>query len=72
MNLRMTSFLPFVKYEELELITRQLIETFAPNLILGISNEPSPDCSIDKIKFVANIVREYEGKVMDLPGLRGE
>jgi hypothetical protein len=66
----MTSFLPYTRDEDLELITRQLIETFAPNLILGISDEPSPDCSIEKIGLVAKIVKEYEGKVMDLPNHR--
>ena len=63
----MTSFLPNARDEDLELITRKLIKTFAPNLILGISDEPSPDCSIEKIGLVAEIVKEYEGKIMDLP-----
>ena len=62
----MTSFLPGSPDGELERITRQLIETFAPNLILGISDEPSPDCSIDKIRRVVEIVNEYEGSIMDL------
>ena len=62
----MTSFLPGAPDGELERITRQLIETFAPNLILGISDEPSPDCLIDKIRRVAEIVGEYDGKIMAL------
>ncbi len=62
----MTSFLPGAPDGELERITRQLIETFAPDLILGISDEPSPDCSIDKIRRVVEIVNEYEGSIMDL------
>jgi hypothetical protein len=62
----MTSFLPYAPEEELVRITRQVIETFAPNLILGISDEPSPDCLIDRIRLVSEIVNEYDGKIMDL------
>ena len=66
----MTAFLPFSEDEDLETVTRQIIESFAPNLILGISDEPSPDCAIDKIRRVSALVAEYEGKVMDLPKQR--
>lgn len=68
----MTWFLPHEKDEDLERVTRQIIETFAPNLILGISDEPSPPCRLEKIRRVGEIVREYEGRVMELAKRRQE
>lgn len=62
----MTAFLPFESDEALEATTRRIVETFAPNLILGISDEPSPDCSIDKIRRVCALVGEYEGRIAEL------
>jgi hypothetical protein len=56
----MTSFLPHEPVEELVSTTRQVIETFSPNLILGVSDEPSPVCDIEKVRLVAEILREYE------------
>ena len=66
----MTAFLPFEKNEYLERITRQIIESFAPNLILGISDEPSPDCMIEKIRLVSEIACDYEGNVMEMVNKR--
>ncbi|HUV04300.1 MAG TPA: uroporphyrinogen decarboxylase family protein [Armatimonadota bacterium] len=56
----MTWFLPHEKNEDLERVTREIIETFSPNLILGVSDEISPVCDIEKVRFVAEIVKEYE------------
>ena len=56
----MTWFLPHEKDEDLETVTREIIETFSPNLILGISDEPSPVCDIEKVRLAAEILREYE------------
>ncbi len=56
----MTWFLPHEKIEDLERVTRQVIETFWPNLILGISDEPSPVCDIERVRLVAEILRDYE------------
>lgn len=56
----MTWFLPHEKDSDLEKVTREIIETFSPNLILGISDEPSPVCDIEKVRLVAEILREYE------------
>ncbi|MFQ3548190.1 MAG: uroporphyrinogen decarboxylase family protein [Armatimonadota bacterium] len=56
----MTCFLPHEPIEELERYTREIIERFSPKLILGISDEPSPVCDIERVKFVMDIVNEYE------------
>ena len=59
----MTCFLPHEPIEELEAMTRKIIELFSPNLILGISDEPSPVCDIERVRLVAEILKEYEGKL---------
>ena len=56
----MTCFLPHEPIEELEAMTRKIIELFRPNLILGVSDEPSPVCDIERVRLVAEIVKEYE------------
>jgi len=55
----MTSFLPDSDYQEFERTTRRVIEMFSPNLILGISDEPSPVCDIERVRRVGEIVAEY-------------
>jgi len=59
----MTCFLPHEDEEELEETTRRIIETFSPNLVLGVSDEPSPVCDIERVRRVAEILREYDGVV---------
>lgn len=56
----MTCFLPHEPIEELIETTHKIIELFAPNLILGVSDEPSPVCDIERVRLVAEIVKEYE------------
>ena len=56
----MTCFLPHEPIEELIATTRKIIELFSPNLILGVSDEPSPVCDIERVRLVAEIVNEYE------------
>ena len=56
----MTWFMPFEKDEDLVRVTKETIETFSPNLILGISDEPSPVCDIEKVRLVSEIVQEYK------------
>lgn len=56
----MTAFMPDTPWDEFERATREIIETFAPNLILGISDEPSPVCDIERVRRVSEIVKEYE------------
>jgi len=56
----MTSFLPHEPIESLVEQARQIIDLFSPNLILGVSDEPSPVCDIERVRLVAEIVKEYE------------
>ncbi|MDH7482756.1 MAG: uroporphyrinogen decarboxylase family protein [Armatimonadota bacterium] len=56
----MTWFLPHERVEDLESVTREIIEKFKPNLILGISDEPSPVCDIERVRLVSEIVKTYE------------
>lgn len=52
-------FEPTFPLEELERQTRQIIELFAPKLVLGISDE-MPSCGdIERVRFVGKIVEEY-------------
>ena len=61
--------LPAVYFDELfseqELIdcTKRIIELFAPNLILGISDEISPTGDLERIRIVGAIVDEYNASV---------
>ena len=52
-------------YPEQQLIdtTRELIEKFAPRLILGISDEMSSNGNIERIKLVRDIVDEYNASL---------
>jgi hypothetical protein len=56
----MTSFLQSEPLEELERTARDCIEMFSPNLVLGVSDEPSPVCDIERVRLVAEILKEYE------------
>ena len=49
--------------EMLEQQVLECIELFAPKLILGISDEVSSNGNLDRIKFVGNIVDDYNAKV---------
>ncbi|MEI6285624.1 MAG: uroporphyrinogen decarboxylase family protein [Bacillota bacterium] len=61
--------LPAVYFDELfseqELIdcTKRIIELFAPNLILGISDEISPTGDLERIRIVGAIVDEYNASI---------
>lgn len=52
----MTCFLPHEPIEELVSTAHKIIEMFSPNLILGVSDEPSPVCDIERVRLVAQIV----------------
>ncbi len=49
--------------EELEKQTREVIELFAPKLILGISDEISSRGNLERVKFVGKMVDDYNAKV---------
>jgi len=54
-----THFLPPVKRDELKTFVGKLLDTFSPNIIVGISDMLPPDGSIEKVRMVGRIVKEY-------------
>jgi len=54
-----THFLPPVNRDELKRFVMNLLETFSPNIIVGISDMLPPDGSIEKVRMVGEMVREY-------------
>jgi hypothetical protein len=54
-----THFLPQTSYQELEQDTLKILGMFAPNLVLGISDEISPPGDIEKVRLVSEIVAGY-------------
>ncbi len=52
-------FLPDYPVSMLEECTREVIETFYPNIVLGISDEMPPDGDIERCRLVSTIVTEY-------------
>lgn len=57
-------FDPMYPIEQLEEQTRRLIELFAPNLILGISDEICHHGDMDRIHFVTKIVDDYNASLI--------
>lgn len=53
-------FLPQYSYKDLEEFTIKVLELFSPNLILGVSDEVPPTADIEKVKFVSDIVKQFE------------
>lgn len=56
------SFLPWEKEKDLIKIVEKLLSTFAPNLILGISDELPPDGNIEQVRLVSEIVEDWNSK----------
>jgi len=54
-----THFLPLVSDDELKSFVENLLETFSPNIIVGISDMLPPDGSIEKVRMVSEMIREY-------------
>ncbi len=54
-----TYFLPSVDVKKLEESVKKILETFTPNLVLGISDELPPDSEIERVELVSEMVREY-------------
>jgi len=55
----MLLFLPEYSYQELESYVHRMLELFAPNLVLGISDEISPLGEIEKVRYVSGLVNEW-------------
>jgi len=54
-----THFMPQHSYDEVADITEEIIDLFAPNLVLGISDEISPPGDIEKVRLVSEVVEKY-------------
>jgi hypothetical protein len=58
----MTDFLPDTPVDQLIKDMTKLVKMFSPNLILGVSDEISEICDIEKIRLVSNFINEMEMK----------
>ncbi len=52
-------FLPEYSYEYVAKFARKVLDLFSPNLILGISDELSPNGDIQKVEMISKIVGSY-------------
>ncbi|MFX1479764.1 MAG: hypothetical protein ACFFCI_16700, partial [Promethearchaeota archaeon] len=53
-------FLPQYSNNYVSEYARKVLNLFSPNLILGVSDELSPNGDIKKIEMIGDIVRKYE------------
>jgi hypothetical protein len=53
-------FLPQYSYDFVEEYTMKVLDLFSPNLILGVSDELSPNGNIRKLEKIRDIVNKYE------------
>ena len=53
-------FLPEYKWEYVKEYTLKVLELFSPNLILGVSDELSPNGDIRKIEKISKLVQKFE------------
>jgi len=51
-------FLPMYPLETLRDCVREVVDTFYPHLVLGVSDEPPPDSDIERIRLVGEMVLE--------------
>ena len=50
-------FLPMYSMDTLLDCTRQIVDMFYPNLILGISDEPPPDSDIERVRIIGEYLK---------------
>ena len=55
-----THFMPYTSEAELKNFVQRLLDLFAPNIIVGISDMMPPDGDIERIRMVGRIVRDYK------------
>jgi hypothetical protein len=53
-------FLPQYTNEYVKKYTQKVLDLFSPNLILGVSDELSPNGDIRKIEMISEIVQDFE------------
>lgn len=61
-GLPMLAFMPDFPLGKLEELTFKILELFSPNLILGISDCLSPNCDIERVRYVSQIVDKINEK----------
>ena len=54
-----TYFLDYVSKEELEKMTKRILELFSPRIILGISDQLPPNGDIERVRMVSEIVESF-------------
>jgi hypothetical protein len=57
----MLLFLSGIPNRRMEAFAKKLISLFSPNLILGISDEISPQGDIEKVRFVSKLMEKKRG-----------
>lgn len=55
----MLLFMPEYDLAELEEFTLKVLKAFAPRIILGISDELSPMCDVERVRFVSELVERW-------------
>jgi len=55
-----THFMPYTGEEELKDFVHRLLDLFAPNIIVGISDMMPPDGDIERVRIVGRIVEDYK------------
>ncbi len=58
-GLPMLLFMREYNLSELEDFTLKVLKTFAPRIILGISDELSPMCDVERVRFVSELVEKW-------------
>jgi hypothetical protein len=53
-------FIPVYTPDQLKRFTREILETFSPNLILGVSDELPPTADIRMVELVDEVVNDFE------------
>ena len=53
-------FIPVYTRKQLRQLTLEVLETFSPNLILGVSDELPPTADIRMMELVSDVVRDFE------------
>ena len=55
----MLLFMPEYDLSLLEAFTLEVLRAFAPRIILGISDELSPMCDVERVRFVSKLVEDW-------------
>jgi hypothetical protein len=53
-------FLPEYSFDYVREYTQNILELFSPNLILGVSDELSPNGQITKVEMIAEMIKNFE------------